>query len=145
MPSRGVGVVAALLAFALLPTPSLAKSEPGKEEIARQIRFGAEMARQGNWREAIFRWQRVLAVDPANPRLHNNLAVAWESLGEYDKAEAEYKAALSSTKVPDEVRRNEELFRRFYVRYKQREAAPEGGAKGAEEGGGKGAGAAGGP
>ena len=86
------------------------------------------MAKQANWREAIFRWQRVLALAPDNPRIHNNLAVAYESLGEYDKAEAEYRAALASPHAPDEIKENHELFLKFYNRYKEGGGPPQDGA-----------------
>lgn len=128
MPSRRVGAFGVILFFLLTPSmPSPGAAEGSKKDVARQIRFGAEMARQGNWREAIFRWQRSLALDPDNPRLHNNLAVAYESLGEYEKADAEYKAALSSPQAPEEIRHNHELFLRFYGPHKERESGPEAG------------------
>jgi Flp pilus assembly protein TadD len=109
--------VALLLAAALMGLTALAAAPPQpspKEEAARQMRFGTEMARQGNWREAVFRWKRALALDPDNPRLRNNLAVAYESLGEYDRADAEYRAAAASGKAPPEALENQEMFRKFY-------------------------------
>jgi hypothetical protein len=99
-----------------------AGTPPSKAEIAKQIRFGTEMAQQGNWHEAIFRWRRALASDPDNPRLHNNIAVAYESLGQYDKADSEYRAAAAIPGAPDEIARNRDLFEKFYMRY--REAVP---------------------
>ena len=88
------------------------------------MRFGTDMARQGNWREAIFRWKRALALDPDNARLRNNMAVAYESLGEYDKADAEYKAAAASGKAPPEALENQEMFRKFYGLLKKDEDSP---------------------
>ena len=113
-----LGCAGLLLAIAAAATSSSGAPSP-KAEIARQIRFGADMARQGNWHEAIFRWQRALAADPQNPRLHNNLAVAYEFTGAYDKAQAEYRAALTLGGAPDEVYRNQDLFEKFYKRYKE--------------------------
>ena len=117
--------VALLVAAALtgLGAPSASAPSP-KEEAARQTRFGTEMARQGNWREAIFRWKRALALDPDNPRLRNNMAVAYESLGEYEKADAEYRAAAASGKAPPEALENQEMFRRFYDLLKKDEDSP---------------------
>ena len=68
--------------------------------------------------------QRALALDPGNARLHNNLAVAHENLGEYERAEAEYKAALASPDPPSEIRENHELFLRFYNEFKEDLVAP---------------------
>ncbi len=104
-----------------------------KAEVTRQIQFGVEMAKDGNWKEAIFRWQRALTIDPKNAHVHNNLAVAYESLGDYAKAEAEYLAALASPDAPVEVRSNFEQFKNFYSRYKEIALSPDsdtlGGAK----------------
>lgn len=107
---------ACLLVLVSISFPVQASS---KSDVSRQIRFGAEMARQGNWREAIFRWQRALKLDPDNPRIHNDLAVAHESLGEYDKADTEYRAALAAPDAPREIKENHELFLKFYTRFKE--------------------------
>src|SRR5262245_55254641 len=113
---------AALMALVLM-TGVAGASSPARGAAApdaeKQIRFGTEMAEQGNWREAMFRWRRALTSDPDNPRLHNNLAVAYESIGDYARADTEYRAALASPQAPDEVRKNYELFARFYERYKE--------------------------
>lgn len=75
------------------------------------MRFGAEAAERGLWREAMFRWERVLKTDPDNPRLHNNLAVAYESLGHFDQARQEYEAARRLDPDSREIRNNFEAFR----------------------------------
>jgi hypothetical protein len=60
------------------------------------LRFGTDMARGGNWREAKFRWDQALRQNPADPRLLNNLAVAEEALGAPDRAGELYKQALAA-------------------------------------------------
>jgi len=116
-----LGCAGTIAAIAVSVAPSGAASSP-KADAAKQIRFGTDMARQGNWHEAIFRWRRALVLDPDNPRLHNNIAVAYESLGQYDKAAEEYRKAAAMPGAPEEVGRNRDLFEKFYSRY--REAAP---------------------
>lgn len=121
MPGRRalvLGCACFLVSIAASAAPP-AGSTPSKSEIAKQIKFGTEMARQGNWHEAIFRWRRALAADPNNPRLHNNIAVAYESLGQYDKADAEYRTAASLPGAPEEIGRNRDLFDKFFSRYKE--------------------------
>src|SRR5206468_1981624 len=119
-------ILSLLVVLIIVPgAQSAPAATASKSEIARQIKFGAEMAKQGNWREAIFRWQRVRTLSPDNPRIHNNLAVAYESLGEYDKAEAEYRAALASPEAQDEIKENHELFLKFYNRYKEGSEQPQ--------------------
>ncbi|MES1211466.1 MAG: tetratricopeptide repeat protein, partial [Acidobacteriota bacterium] len=58
---------------------------------AAQISFGVDMARRGLWSEALFRFHQAETLDPRNPRVLNNLAVAYEATGEYDKALGYYK------------------------------------------------------
>ncbi len=58
------------------------------------LRFGVEMARKGNWREARFRWERATAIEPSNPGLQNNLGVASEALGDPAAAERYYQRAI---------------------------------------------------
>src|SRR5437867_10386044 len=98
---RVLPILLLLAAFCAPPHSAFAR-----EETKQQIRFGAEMAQKGNWREAIFRWKRALEHDASNPRLHNNLAVAYETLGEYLQAEEEYKAALRLDPHVREIRQS---------------------------------------
>ena len=69
----------------------VAAAGPSVDEL---LRFGTDMARGGNWREAKFRWDQALRQNPTDPRLLNNLAVAEEALGAPDRAGELYKQAL---------------------------------------------------
>jgi hypothetical protein len=60
------------------------------------LRFGTQMARDGNWREAKFRWEQALRQAPTDPRILNNLAVAEEALGAAERAGALYKQAVAA-------------------------------------------------
>ncbi len=83
--------------------------------IQRQIEFGVESAQKGLWNEAIFRWERSLLDKPLDPLLHNNLAVAYESLGRFEQAEEEYERALELAENRyDAIRQNYEQFMAFY-------------------------------
>ena len=68
----------------------------GGATVAELLRFGTEMARGGNWREAKFRWEQALRQDPGDPRLLNNLAIAEEALGSPERAGALYRRALAA-------------------------------------------------
>lgn len=67
--------------------------EAGVDEL---LRFGTEMAKEGNWREAKFRWEQALARQPDDPRLLNNLAIAEEALGAPDRARELFARASAS-------------------------------------------------
>ncbi len=77
------------------------------------MRFGVEAAKHGLWREALFRWERTVQRDPDNARLRNNLAVAYESLGDYRRAGEQYKEALRLDPGNDEILENYESFKQL--------------------------------
>jgi len=58
--------------------------------------FAIKSGKAGLWREAMFRWQRVIEIDPKNAKAHNNLGVAYEALERFDEALAEYDEAISA-------------------------------------------------
>ncbi len=74
------------------------------------MKFGVEAARNGLWREAAFRWERALRIDPDNARIHNNLAVAYEGLGRFQEALREYQEAARLDPDSKEIRNNYESF-----------------------------------
>jgi len=77
-----------LAAIAALLAP--ASASPDTDEI---LRFGTRMAREGNWREARYRWEQALKQDARDARLLNNLAVAHEVLGSVPEARDLYRRA----------------------------------------------------
>lgn len=98
----------AVLLFIAACLPALAGGEK------KALLFAAEMARDGNWREAAFRWERALAQDPDNPLIHNNLAVAMEVLGEQHKAGEYYARALELSPGDPAIMENTRHYRRFW-------------------------------
>ena len=64
------------------------------QKRSAEFTFGNKMAREGLWKEAIYRWQRALKIEPGRAAIHNNLAVAYEHEGQWQKAEASYQEAL---------------------------------------------------
>jgi len=88
------GGLAVLLALTVLSPQVTAQSMSPK----KAFRFAADMAERGNWREATYRWERLLKIAPDDPRLLNNLAVSAEVSGEVRQAREYYdKAAALST------------------------------------------------
>ena len=60
----------------------------------KTLKFAAEMAQAGSWREAKFRWEKAARQDPENSKIANNLGVACEALGLWDEAGEHYEKAL---------------------------------------------------
>jgi tetratricopeptide (TPR) repeat protein len=77
------------------------------------MKFGVEAARRGLWREAAFRWEKHLKNHADNPRLRNNLGVAYESLGRHQEAIEAYRQALRLLPGSREIRSNYTALREF--------------------------------
>jgi Flp pilus assembly protein TadD len=90
-----------LLLAAAIAAPS------SKEEM----RFGVEVARKGLWQEARFRFERAVLLDPTNASALNNLAIACEQQGDFDKAREAYERALKLKPGHVYIQQNYDLFR----------------------------------
>ena len=104
------------------------KKEPARkldrELIGEELAFGRDAAEFELWNEAIFRWEKVLEREPDNPRAVNNLAVAYETVGNFEKAADLYRRALDLQEDDPRIRRNYKRFLSFYKKH-QRQLARE--------------------
>ncbi len=128
---------------ALLSLVALAScGGPGKvdpDNSGAQLAFGIQMAKRGLWSEALFRFERAERMRPNSPRTLNNMAVAYEALGQFELALDYYQRALKASPSDSELRRNYSRFVEFYRNFKAE-------TEGEEEGGeGEGATASGAP
>lgn len=94
-----------------------------------QLNFGVKMAQQGLWNEALFRFHQAEKAEPANARIRNNLAVAYEATGDFEKALGYYKQALETAPNDRTMRGNYARFVEFYQAYKGGKAAKPAAAK----------------
>ncbi len=106
MTVRVATCVALLLAAA--PTPARADA---RSDARAQVEFGIDVAQRGLWREAIYRWQKAVELDPTYAAAYNDLAVAYEREGEFDKAREAYKKAIELDPRNVVIQRNHELFK----------------------------------
>jgi tetratricopeptide (TPR) repeat protein len=88
-----------------------------------QRRFGVRMAKMNLWREAMFRFQRAVQIQPENAMAHNNLAVAYEATGDFDAAVKEYREALRLDRSNQYIQKNYSRFVEFTQRGKKRGSA----------------------
>jgi Tfp pilus assembly protein PilF len=104
-------VPALLLALLIACTAPLAAQGDARGSAKQQVEFGIAVAQRGLWREAIYRWERAVEIDPTYAAAHNNLAIGYEHEGELDKARASYEKAVALEPNNTFIRQNFELFR----------------------------------
>jgi len=105
-PRRPLKPVSALLIAALLVAAPAVHARPVKSEATVQLRFGVEMALKGSWREAAFRFEKSLRLEPENAFAQNNLGVASENIGDFEKAKTAYEKALALDPQNARIREN---------------------------------------
>jgi Tfp pilus assembly protein PilF len=100
-----------LLAALLVAVTCVPLAADARSDAKQQVEFGIAVAQRGLWREAIYRWERAVQIDPTYAAAHNNLAIAYEHEGELDTARAAYERALELEPNNAFVKQNYELFR----------------------------------
>ena len=101
--------IATCAALALLSVcPVLADARADAKE---QVAFGISVAQRGLWREAIYRWEKAVEIDPTYAAAHNDLAIAYEQEGQLDKARKAYEKALDLDPNNVQIRQNFDLFK----------------------------------
>ena len=101
--------LACVLGFAVLgAAPAFADA---RSDAKSQVAFGIDVAQKGLWKEAIYRWERAVEIDPTYAAAFNNLAVAYEHEGQLDKARRAYEKAMEVEPNNLQIRQNYELFK----------------------------------
>jgi Tfp pilus assembly protein PilF len=111
---RVVVFSAALSAFA---APALADARSSAKE---QVDFGIKVAQSGLWKEAAYRWQKAVELDPTYSAAWNNLAIAYEQQGNFEQAEKAYQRAVALDPKNAMIRQNYDLFKEINDRAKRR-------------------------
>jgi Tfp pilus assembly protein PilF len=83
--------------------------------------FANKLAAEGLWKEAYYRWQKTLPANSRSAALHNNLAVALESLDRMPEAEQEYQQALKLAPGNTLIQGNYERFKKNQGKEKGKE------------------------
>lgn len=100
----------------MVASPSLASV---RQDAKSQVDFGINVAMRGLWREAIYRWEKAVEIDPTYAAAFNDLAVAYEHEGQLAKARQAYDKAMALDPNNSQIRQNFELFKEINDRATQ--------------------------
>ena len=100
----------------LLVVFSSPASADARADAKTQVDFGIAVAQKGLWREAIYRWERAVDIDPTYAAAYNNLAIAYEQAGMLEKARAAYKKAIALEPKNEVIRENYDQFKEIHDR-----------------------------
>ena len=108
-------IVCSMLAFSAAGAAAADRSA-AKE----QVDFGIKVAQNGLWREAQYRWERAVELDPTYAEAWNNLAIAYEHSGKFDDARKAYETAIKLDPKNMLIRQNYDLFKEINDRTQKR-------------------------
>lgn len=91
-----------------------------RSDAKEHVDFGIAVAQRNLWREAVFRWQQAVEIDPTYAEAWNNLGIGYEQLGRFDEARKAYEQALTIDPANTFIRNNYDLFREIYDRQNRR-------------------------
>jgi Flp pilus assembly protein TadD len=109
----------ASLVVVSVAAPARADDKP-RDSAKKHVEFGIAVAQKGLWREAIYRWEQAAKIDPNYSAAYNDLAVAYEHEGQFDKARKAYEKALELEPENQLIRQNYELFKEINDRTNRR-------------------------
>ena len=107
----------ALLTFTLVVS---ARAADNRSESKAQVEFGIVAAQKELWKEALYRWQRAVEIDPTYAAAYNNLAIAYEHDGKFEEARKAYEKALELDPQNQLIQQNYDLFKEINDRTKNR-------------------------
>lgn len=102
--------LALLLLASIIALPAPAGADT-RDDAKSQVEFGIAVARKGLWKEAMYRWERATQIDPTYAAAFNNLAIAYEQQGLFDKARDAYDKATALEPNNLQIKQNYDLFK----------------------------------
>jgi Tfp pilus assembly protein PilF len=112
--------VALLLALSVVASASPSFAD-ARNDAKSQVEFGINVAQRNLWREAIYRWEKAVELDPRYAAAFNDLAIGYEHEGQLDKARKAYEKALELEPNNTQIRQNYELFKEINDRTGEKE------------------------
>ena len=110
--------VLALAAALVVSAPAAALAQRG--DAKAHVEFGIKVAQTGLWKEAIYRWEQAVKIDPTYAQAWNNLGIGYEQEGRFDDARAAYEKAIQLDPKNELIRQNYDLFKEINDRTQRR-------------------------
>ena len=105
---------------AALLLPAAAVQADDRSAAKSQVEFGIRVAQNGLWKEARYRWEKAVELDPSYAQAWNNLAIAYEHEGKFEEARKAYEKALELDPKNLLIRQNYDLFKEINDRTQKR-------------------------
>lgn len=119
--------LAVMVAIGVAAPLSLQASEPApragtdaRADAKAQVEFGIKVAQKKLWREATYRFEKAVELDPTYAAAWNNLAIAYEEQGNFTEANKAYAKAIEIDPDNPLIRQNYDLFKEIYDRIARR-------------------------
>jgi Tfp pilus assembly protein PilF len=109
---------ALVLALALIFAAPL--SADRRSEARAQVDDGIVYAQRQLWKEAEFRWEKAVELDPKYAAAWNNLGIAYEQQGKFDEAKKAYDKARGLDPKNTLITQNYDMFMEIYERQNRR-------------------------
>ncbi len=113
-------IIGSLAVVLILAAPFAYAGDDSRKQAQAEAQFGIDVAQKGLWKEALYRWEKAVELDPKYAAAYNNLAVAYEHEGLFDKARQAYEKALELDPKNTYVRQNYEFFKEINDRASRR-------------------------
>jgi Flp pilus assembly protein TadD len=110
VPMPALKKLIALAVAGMAVSATLAQAADRKAAV-EQVAFGIDAAKNKLWREATYRWERAVELDPTYAAAYNNLAIAYETAGDFQKAKAAYEKAIELDPKNVYIKQNFDLFK----------------------------------
>ena len=112
--ARAVALAAVVSAFAP------AAYADNRSQAKAQVDFGIKVAQNGLWKEATYRWEKAVELDPTYAAAWNNLGIAYEHEGRFEDARKAYEKAVALDPKNVMIRQNYDLFKEINDRATRR-------------------------
>ena len=111
--------IKALLVVGVIVAAAAPAWADARSSAREQVEFGINVAQRGLWREAIYRWEKAVEIDPMYAAAYNDLGIGYEHEGQLEKARKAYEKALAIEPNNSQIRQNYDLFKEINDRSAQ--------------------------